>query len=308
MSTSTKWFIGIVVAVICFAILVLAFSFYAVSTALFTFSSSDEEYEPSGFSADAVGIIELNDVITQSDDIVRQLRKYQKNRSIKAIVLRINSPGGSVAPSQEMYDEVRKTRDAGKPVVVSMGSVAASGGYYISLGASKIVANPGTITGSIGVISQFMNVAPLMQKLGIEHRTIKSGKMKDAGSPFREMSEEEALYWQTTINNVYEQFVTAVAKERRLTVDRVHELADGRVYTGEQAYSLGLVDSLGTYQTAISLAGTLGKIQGEPRIQKEYKRRPLLEQFVGNEVSEKVKSLPSLPTHESILEYRLPFR
>lgn len=305
MNNASKWILGILATFFGFAILILALSVYTFTTALVELGKTEEYDYSFGTSSESVGVIELKSVITSSEEIVRQFRKYQKNKNIRAIVLRVDSPGGAVAPSQEIYEEVRKTRDAGKPVVISMGSVAASGGYYVSLGASKIVANPGTITGSIGVISQFTNLSGLLKKIGIENTTIKSGKYKDAGSPFRDMTEEEKTYWQSTINNVYEQFITAVAKERKISLDSVKLIGDGRVYTGEQAYKLRLVDTLGTFQTAISIAGTLGKIQGEPRIQKERKPLSLFEQIMGSELSSKVKNIPTSFEPSVALEYRL---
>lgn len=308
MSTASKWFLGIFIGFLGFAILILAFSFYTFTSAIISLNAPDEYDVSSGINTESVAVIELKNVITSSEDIVKQFRKYQKNKSVKAIVLRIESPGGAVAPSQEIYDEVRKTRDSGKPVVVSMGSVAASGGYYISLGASKIVANPGTVTGSIGVISEFMNLSELFKKIGIENTTIKSGKMKDAGSPFRSMSTDERAYWQSTIDNVYEQFINAVSKERKLSLDEVRHYADGRVYTGDQAYKLHLIDSLGTYQTAINLAGTLGKIQGEPRIIREKKRKPLFEEIIGTDLTQKVSSIPESFQPTALIEYRLRTR
>jgi protease-4 len=305
MSNASKWILGIFAVFAGFALLIFAFAIYTLTVAV-TDLGEDQSYDSSsGTGTESVAVVEMKDVISTSDDVVRQLRKYQKNRMVKAIVLRVDSPGGAVSPSQEIYDEVRKTRDAGKPVVVSMGSVAASGGYYVSLGASKIVANPGTITGSIGVISQFTNLSGLMEKVGIENTTIKSGKFKDAGSPFRRMTPEEQQYWQSTIDNVYEQFVAAVSRERNIPIDSVKRIADGRIYTGEQAYRLRLVDTLGSYQTAISLAGTLGKIQGEPRVQRERQRKSLIEEIMGTRLSRNVEALNNALRPSSVVEYRL---
>ncbi len=305
MSTASKWILGIIAVFAGLALLVLALSIYTFTLALSDLGADRSSESFSGTGSESVAVIELTDVIASSDDIVRQFRKYQKNRSVKAIVLRINSPGGSVAPSQEIYDEVRKTRDAGKPVVVSMGSVAASGGYYAALGASKIVANPGSITGSIGVISQFTNISGLMEKVGIENTTIKSGRYKDTGSPFRKMTPDEQSYWQSTIDNVYDQFVGAVARERNIPADSVRRIADGRIYSGEQAYRLRLVDTLGTFQTAIDIAGILGKIPGEPRVVKERQRKSLLEEMLGTRLSRKMEALENALQPSSVVEYRL---
>ena len=305
MNNASKWFLGILSLFIGLAILIFALSIYTFTTAFVDVTRVDENEFTSGTTTESVAVVELNDVILTSEEIVRQLRKYQKNKLVKAIVLRVNSPGGGVAPSQEIYDEVRKTRDAGKPVVVSMSSVAASGGYYVALGASKIVANSGTITGSIGVISQFTNFSNLMKKIGIENTTIKSGKFKDSGSPFREMDEEDKAYFQSAIDDVYGQFVEAVAKERKLPIESVRAIADGRIYTGTQAYRLKLIDTLGTFQTAIRIAGVLGKISGDPRIVKEHKPKPLFEQLMGSRFYQKIENVTPPFQPSSFIEYRL---
>lgn len=305
MNNASKWFLGILSLFIGLAILIFALSIYTFTTAFVDVTRVDENEFTSGTTTESIAVVELNDVIITSEEIVRQLRKYQKNKLVKAIVLRVNSPGGGVAPSQEIYDEVRKTRDAGKPVVVSMSSVAASGGYYVALGASKIVANSGTITGSIGVISQFTNFSNLMKKIGIENTTIKSGKFKDSGSPFREMNEEDKAYFQSAIDDVYDQFVEAVAKERKLPVESVRAIADGRIYTGTQAYRLKLIDTLGSFQTAIRIAGVLGKISGDPRIVKEHKPKPLFEQLMGSRFYQKIENVTPPFQPSSFIEYRL---
>lgn len=217
-----------------------------------------------------------------SDQIVEYLKQAQEDRSVKAIVLRVNSPGGSVVASDEIYQQMLKVD---KPIVVSMGELAASGGYYISAPADLIMANPATLTGSIGVITQVPNLEELMQKIGVEVVVIKSGAHKDEGSPFREMTEEEKAIWQTIIDEAYGQFVSIVAKGRELPEEKVRELADGRVYTGQQALALGLVDELGNLPEAIDRAAELGGIKGKPRLV-EY-RRPLsfFESFFGSLVS-----------------------
>ena len=214
---------------------------------------------------DKVAVLPITGVIADPDATIDQLKKFAKDGSVKAIVLRINSPGGGVGPSQEIYAEVRKLKDK-KPVVASMGAVAASGGYYIACGSRKIYANPGTITGSIGVIMQFVNVKDLIEKIGVKGFVVKSGALKDAGSPLRDMTPEERLYLQSVIDNVHGQFVHAVAEGRRLDVEAVRQIADGRVFTGEQAKALGLVDVLGGQEDAVAEAGRMAKIEGEPRV------------------------------------------
>ncbi|MCD4688678.1 MAG: signal peptide peptidase SppA [Desulfuromonadaceae bacterium] len=214
---------------------------------------------------DKVGYITIAGAITTSEKIVEQIVDFKEDSSVKAIVLRINSPGGSVSPSQEIYDEV-KAAAALKPVVVSMGSVAASGGYYIAVPAQRILANPGTITGSIGVIMQFTNVEELLGKVGLKSQVVKSGLHKDIGSPMRPMSSADREILQSLIDDVYAQFVQAVAESRQMDPDKVRLLADGRIFTGRQAFEAGLVDELGGYQDAIRVAAELAGIEGKPKV------------------------------------------
>ncbi len=222
---------------------------------------------------DKVAVIDLEGIITSPHAIVRQFKKFDKDESVKSIVFRINSPGGGISASQEIYEHVRRVRDGGKPIVASMGTVAASGGYYVALGADAIMANPGTTTGSIGVIAEFPNFKKLMEKIGIEFTVIKSGKFKDTGSPYRDIRPEERQYLQAWIDNGYDQFLETVMRERELPRNEVLKVADGRVYTGEQAKNLALIDTLGTFEDAISLAAELGGIKGEPKLLKERQNK-----------------------------------
>lgn len=225
-----------------------------------------------GGSGDGVGLVEVKGVIVDGQDTVRQLRALKKDKRVKAVVLRVDSPGGVVGPSQEISAQVREVAKV-KKVVVSMGSVAASGGYYISAPATKIFANPGTITGSIGVLMKFSNLEGLMDKVGMKAYTIKSGQFKDVGSPGREMTAEERAMLQGVIDSTHSQFVRAVAEGRRLPVATVAAIADGRIFSGEQALALKLVDRLGTMQDAIDEAARLGGVTGEPSIIKPPKKR-----------------------------------
>ncbi len=212
-----------------------------------------------------VAVIPLTGLISDSEPLVENLKRFGKDNSVKAIVLRIESPGGGVAASQEIYEEVKKVR-AKKPVLTSMGALAASGGYYVACATQKVYANPGTITGSIGVIMPFVNVKDLIEKIGIKGMTVKSGQYKDMGSPLREMTPQERQLLQTVVDNVHQQFVDAVAEGRRMDREDVVKIADGRVFTGAQAKALGLVDALGGLEDTIAEAGRLGKIAGEPKV------------------------------------------
>lgn len=231
-------------------------------------------------SGEAVGLVEVKGVIVDGQETVRQLREMKKDERVKAVVLRVESPGGVVGPSQEIYAEVKKLARE-KKVVVSMGSVAASGGYYVAAPATVIFANPGTMTGSIGVLMKFSNVEGLMDKVGMKAFTIKSGRFKDAGSPVRPMSPEERAILQGVIDNTHAQFVAAVAEGRKLPVGQVRRIADGRILTGEQALSLKLIDKLGSQQDAVEEAGRLGGIEGEPEIIRPHKKKgPVLDLLV----------------------------
>lgn len=212
-----------------------------------------------GYGGD-IGVIEINEVILSSKTHVRDLKNFLENPGIMAILVRVDSPGGGVAASQEIYEQLRRA-SAKKKVVVSMGAVAASGGYYISLPADVIVANPGTITGSIGVIMEFPVLSELLKKIGISFEVVKSRPFKDIGSPYRKMSDDERKILGDLIFDVYDQFVGATAAHRHLDRDSVLKLADGRIFTGRQAKACGLVDTLGTFEDAVDIAGDLVGIE-----------------------------------------------
>ena len=223
-----------------------------------------------GFSlgGDRVAVVYIEGAIFESQTVNTHLKMYGDDSRVKAILIRIDSPGGGVAASQEIYDQVKRLRDEKrKKVVVSMGSVAASGGYYIASAADKIVANPGTITGSIGVIAEWVNYGSLLKWAQMKPEVIKSGELKDVGSPTREITPKEREYLQGVINQLFNQFVNAVADGRKdLPKEKILQLADGRVYTGEEAQRLGLVDQLGGYEVAVKAAAELAGIKGEPNI------------------------------------------
>ncbi|MGD0586813.1 MAG: signal peptide peptidase SppA [Oryzomonas sp.] len=221
---------------------------------------------------EGIGLVEVRGMILDSKDTIRQLRYFLKREGVKAVVLRVDSPGGVVAPSQEIYEEVKKFA-VKKKIIVSMGSLAASGGYYISSPATLIYANPGTITASIGVILKLSNIEALMDKIGIKSYTLKTGRFKDSGSPLRELSKEDRAMLQAVIDNTHEQFIRAVAAGRKLPIEEVRRIADGRILSGEQAMGLKLVDRLGTYQDAIEEAGRLAGIKGEPEVIQPPKKK-----------------------------------
>lgn len=228
-----------------------------------------------GFASfgDRVGVVELYGVITEPSGrrVIEDLDDYAENNRIKAIVLHINSGGGGSAISEEVYDAVVRASDE-KPVVASIASVAASGGYMVACGADRIIANSSSLTGSIGVIMQYYTYPGLLEKIGVSTETIKSGRLKDVGTPSREMTKEEELMLRSVVMDSYEQFVQIVAEGRDMTTDEVYPFADGSIFTGLQAYNIGLIDTLGGLNEAIGLAAELAGIEGDPKIVRPYHR------------------------------------
>jgi protease-4 len=222
-----------------------------------------------------VGLVRVEGGIYDSRMIIEDLERMASDPGIRALVLRIESPGGGVAASQEIFEYVRGIQEDGLPLVVSMGSMAASGGYYIGCSADTIVANPGTLTGSIGVIMSFTNLEELFGKIGMDFEVIKSGRFKDTGSWSREMTIEERQLLQETIDDIHEQFVETVAQGRGLDYEEVAALADGRIFSGRQALEAGLVDRLGTLEDAVEVAGRMGGIEGVPRVQEPVRHERL---------------------------------
>ncbi|MEO0084783.1 MAG: signal peptide peptidase SppA [candidate division WOR-3 bacterium] len=243
-------------------------------------------------TSNAIGLIEVEGPIIDSKDIVRQIKSYTKNPFIKGILIRIESPGGGVSASQEIYSEIKSAKSKGKKVVVSMGSIAASGGYYIACPADIIVANPGTITGSIGVIMEFPIFTELMKKLGIKFEIIKSREHKDIGSPFREMTDKERKLLNETTADVYNQFIDVIVENRKIPKEKVLEIADGRIFSGKQAQSLGLVDSLGTYEDAKRILANLCDIKKEPKIIKERPKFSLIRKLLSRSFNWLFSSIP----------------
>jgi protease-4 len=268
---------------------------------MFWVGSSDFDFLA---SPNRIGVVEVRGSITDVRDHLKALKRFRKDPNTKAIILRIESPGGGIAPSQELYREIKRTASE-KPVLASMGGVAASGGYYIAAPASRIIANPGTITGSIGVISYFPNLRELLQKIGVYTVTIKSGSLKDVGNPGREMTAEERQFLQETMDEAHQQFIRDVAQGRKMTEEKVRAIADGRIIMGETALSLGLVDELGNFEDAVMGATALGNILGDPElIYAKKDRLSLLDLLLGDDVSEKVSAW--MESSEGLLRYELP--
>jgi protease-4 len=249
----------ILLGLMVFAVLL---SLLMVSLWAFSFFSSRQG---DFWSGEKIAVIEVKGVILDPQPTIEKIIQFRKNRNVKAIVVRIDSPGGAVGPAQEIYGEIKKVQRE-KKVLVSVGSMAASGGYYIACAADKILANPGSITGSIGVIMESVNVEDLLRKVGVQSMIVKSGKHKDIGSPFRSMTEEEKKLLQSVLDSVHDQFIQAVSEGRKLPVEKVRQLADGRIFSGDQAKALGLVDELGNLEDTIALAAKMAGIRGEPEV------------------------------------------
>ncbi|NOY67868.1 MAG: signal peptide peptidase SppA [Deltaproteobacteria bacterium] len=252
-----------------------------------------------GFT-ESVGVVEITGIIADSKDVLADLKRFDEDGSIKAIILRINSPGGAVGPSQEIYSQVRKLC-AHKPVIASMGAIAASGGYYVAAAADGIMANPGTLTGSIGVIMEYTNIQRLFDKIGLSPVVIKSGKYKDMGSPLRKMTDAERALLQSFVDSVHGQFVDAVATGRHLKREDVFKIADGRIFSGKQARDLGLVDRLGNFEDAVEWAGQKGGITGKVSISYPPEKKPLLIRYLLDfsqsaieEVAARFESMPAV--------------
>lgn len=241
---------------------------------------------------DKVAVVEIKGIIIDSMEINATIHEYAGRDDVKAVVLRIDSPGGAVGPSQEIYREVQRLKQK-KKVVASMGAVAASGGYYIAAAADKIVANPGTITGSIGVIVEFMNTQELFKKIGVKGTVIKSGKFKDTGSPLREMTEDEKKLLGDVVNDIHSQFVEAVAEGRKMKPEDVATIADGRIFSGAQAMRIGLVDQLGSLQDAINESARLSGIEGKYSVIYPEKKHKFLKEILAGDASSYLRGMVS---------------
>lgn len=279
-----------ILAVILISIVVLSFVMsliFKVHGSHITSLSPDTLFQASN----RIGVVEIKGIISEPRPVIHDLNEFYKDNSIRAIIVRIDSPGGGVAAAQEIYDTLVRIRKK-KQIVVSMGTVAASGGYYIACGANEIVAEPGTITGSIGVIMEFFDVGDLLKWAKVKSEVVKSGRFKDIGSPFRPMKPEEKEYLQSVIDDVLMQFKTAVSENRHIPMGKLDKIADGRIFAGDQALKLGLIDKLGGFHTAEELAAKLSGIKGEPTL--VYPQQPrkdfysMLTNSIANVIEEKL--------------------
>lgn len=268
-SGTGKWIVGLLLGGVLAAILVFGIAIIVVS--------GRDESGHMTIGRGKIGVLPIEGEIFDSRQTLRELDEFADNDSIKAIVVRINSPGGAVAPSQEIHREILRVREeTGKPVIASLDTVAASGGYYIAVGCQEIVANPGSITGSIGVIAQWFNVEKLVEWAKVSPQTFTSGEMKDAGSPYRPMSELEKAYYQRIVTQLHGQFVAAVIEGRsgKMAADEIRKVADGRVFTGQEANDIKLVDEIGGLEDAVRRAAELAGIKGEPAVIYPKREKP----------------------------------
>lgn len=269
----------------------------------------DEDDETSSSGSEKIGIVEITGPIMDSKRALKDLKRFADASRIKAIVLRIDSPGGAVGPSQEIYDAVLKLKEK-KKVVVSMGAVAASGGYYIAAAGDKIYANPGTLTGSIGVVMELPNVQGLLKWAGVEINTLTAGKMKASGTPFRPMTEEERAYFMGVLADTHQQFIDAVVAGRKLKEEDVKPYADGRVFTGRQAKEYKLIDELGSIDAAVAEAGKLAGIKGDPKVEYPKREKKFWQEVMGDpDMESAIRGVVTQARNDlstPSLQYRMP--
>jgi protease-4 len=273
-----------------FTVLFTFIIFIGILMLIISFFGKGNYEENLATKKNSIGVIELKGIIRDSKNFLDQLEKFKKNKNIKAIVIKINSPGGAVVPSQEIYREILKTRKS-KKIYAYMQSVAASGAYYVASACNKIIANPGTITGSIGVIIEFTNFEKLFNKLGINAVVVKSGKFKDVGNPFRPATDEDKKLLQTVINSIYNQFLSDVSKGRNIPLLQLKKIADGRIFTGTQALNLKLVDKLGNFSDLIALIKKEVKFNEEPEIVYIEKKKSFVEKFLDSSAKIFIKNI-----------------
>ncbi len=254
-------------AILFIAFLVVGFVVLIIAVSMFSDEKEASTWAGILESGNKIGVVTVEGTLMSSDEILKQIRRFRKKSSIKAILIRVNSPGGAVAPAQEIYREIAKTKKK-KPVVISMETVAASAAYYIASNADNIVCSQGTITGSIGVIMMLPDIHKVIEKIGVDVNVIKAGKYKDIGSGVRPISDEERKILETFAAEIHEQFISDVAKGRegKIDKDKLREIADGRFFTGEKAKEMGLVDTIGNFYDAVKITADLSKITTEPEL------------------------------------------
>ena len=280
MEFSTGIFALLVLVTFCFALL------------------PDNWKSPSG----EIAIVNIHGMLMDSRDIVQQLSDYRHNPQIRGVILHIDSPGGAVAPAQEIYSEILKLRANHKTVYASMGAVAASGGYYIACAADYVLANPGTLTGSISAVMALNNIEELTKKVGVKPNIIKSGKFKDLGSPLRAMTPEEHILLQSVVNDVHEQFVQAIAKGRGLPLSEINKIADGRIMTGQQALKLNLIDEVGGLEKTIDLLAKKIGVVGKPKVIEQKEKIPFLNWLLQGRLSNRLAEA-FIPSPQPRLQY-----
>ncbi len=279
-----SWFFSVV-----FTILLIA---AVIGAVVYFLGKEKKEFKVA--SNNSIGVIKLYGVIRESDDFIRKLKELANNKKIKAIIIKINSPGGAVVPSQEMYREILRLKKK-KKIFAYIKSLGASGAYYVASATNKIFANPGSIVGSIGVIIEFTNIEKLLNKLGIKGVVIKSGKFKDVGNPTREMTDDEKAYLKSLVMNIYNQFLHDVSKARKIDINKLKKIADGRVFTGEEAIKLGLVDKIGNFDDLVDYIKKQCKIKGKPEIVYPEEKKPFFRQIIDgaeNLIYEKTRLKP----------------
>jgi protease IV len=280
MEFSTGIFALLVLVTFCFALL------------------PDNWKSPSG----EIAIVNIHGMLMDSRDIVQQLSDYRHNPQVRGVILRIDSPGGAVAPAQEIYSEILKLRANHKAVYASMGTVAASGGYYIACAADYVLANPGTLTGSISAVMALNNIEELTKKVGVKPNIIKSGKFKDLGSPLRAMTSEEHILLQNVVNDVHKQFVQAIAKGRGLPLSEINRIADGRIMTGQQALKLNLIDEVGGLEKTIDLLAKKIGVVGKPKVIEQKEKIPFLNWLLQGRLSNRLAET-FIPSPQPRLQY-----
>ncbi|MCI0353207.1 MAG: signal peptide peptidase SppA [Acidobacteriales bacterium] len=273
----------------------------SVFTLVYLAARNNQQTEFSGFGS-KIAVIDLEGVIIEPRTIVKDLKRYAKDDSVKAIILHINTPGGGAAASQEIYDEVKRIRtEKKKPIISSIETLGASGGFYVAVATNKIYANPASIVGSIGVITQWYNYGEFLRWLKIKDVTIKAGELKDAGNPAREMTPAERQYIQSLIDDMHVQFIKAVAEGRNMKDDDVKPLADGRVWTGSQALSLKMIDQVGDFETALRETAKSVGISGEPTVVRPEKERRTMLDLIFGDISDLI------PTRAKLMENHMGF-